>query len=161
MFVKATNGEIVQSPYSIGMLRRDNPNTSFPRDVPAAVLAEYGVYEVKTPPAPDHDPETHFVEYAPVPTFVGGAWVYAPSVRPLSVEQIAERTASRASAIRIQRDSLLKDCDWVVVKAVDQNAQDSFGIQIPVVWLTYRQALRDITAQPGFPDTVTWPAKPE
>ena len=143
------------------MLRRDNPNTSFPRDVPAAVLAEYGVYEVKTPPAPDHDPETHFVEYAPVPTFVGGAWVYAPSVRPLSVEQIAERTASRASAIRIQRDSLLKDCDWVVVKAVDQNAQDSFGIQIPVVWLTYRQALRDITAQPGFPDTVTWPAKPE
>ena len=161
MFVKATNGEIVQSPYSIGMLRRDNPNTSFPRDVPAAVLAEYGVYEVKTPPAPDHDPETHFVEYAPVPTFVGGAWVYAPSVRPLSVEQIAERTASRASAIRIQRDSLLKDCDWVVVKAVDQNAQDSFGIQIPVVWLTYRQALRDITAQPGFPDTLTWPAKPE
>lgn len=28
-------------------------------------------------------------------------------------------------------------------------------------WLTYRQALRDITSQPGFPSSVTWPTKPE
>lgn len=28
-------------------------------------------------------------------------------------------------------------------------------------WLAYRQALRDITAQPGFPDNVVWPTKPE
>ena len=99
MFVKATNGAIVQYPYSVGLLRRDNPNTSFPKTLSDEVLAEHGVYEVKSPSAPDHDPETHFVEYAPVPTFVGGAWVYAPSVRPLSAEQIAERTASRASVV--------------------------------------------------------------
>lgn len=28
-------------------------------------------------------------------------------------------------------------------------------------WLAYRQALRDITSQPGFPDNVVWPTKPE
>lgn len=151
MFVKATNGAIVQYPYSVGALRRDNPNTSFPRTVPDEVLAEYGVYEIKTPPAPDHDPETHFVEYAPVPTFVGGAWVYAPSVRPLSSEQIAERTASRASAIRAERNSLLAATDWTALSDVAMSPEMA----------AYRQALRDVTAQPGFPDNVTWPTKPE
>ena len=151
MFVKATNGAIVQYPYSVGALRRDNPNTSFPRTISDEVLAEYGVYEVKTLPAPDHDPETHFVEYAPVPTFVGGAWVYAPSVRPLSAEQVAERTASRASSYRAQRDSLLAATDWTALSDVTMSPEMA----------AYRQALRDVTAQPGFPDTVTWPAKPE
>lgn len=28
-------------------------------------------------------------------------------------------------------------------------------------WLAYRQALRDITSQPTFPDNVVWPTKPE
>ncbi len=28
-------------------------------------------------------------------------------------------------------------------------------------WITYRQALRDITSQPGFPTSVTWPIKPD
>ena len=151
MFVKATNGAIVQYPYSVGLLRRDNPNTSFPKTLSDEVLAEYGVYEVKSPPAPDHDPETHFVEYAPVPTFVGGAWVYAPSVRPLSAEQIAERTASRASAIRLERDRLLAETDWSALSDVTMSPEMA----------AYRQALRDVTAQPGFPDNVTWPAKPE
>lgn len=32
---------------------------------------------------------------------------------------------------------------------------------IPAEWEVYRQALRDITAQTGFPFTVEWPAKPE
>jgi len=62
--------------------------------------------------------------------------------------------------IRTKRDSLLAESDWVTVKAVDQNAQDSLGIQIPQVWLDYRQALRDITGQDGFPHTITWPTKP-
>lgn len=151
MFVKVTNGAIVQYPYSVGALRRDNPNTSFPRTVPDEVLAEYGVYEVKTPPAPNHDPETHFVEYDPVPTFVGGAWVYAPSVRPLSAEQIADRTASRAASIRLERDSLLADTDWTALSDVTMSPEMA----------AYRQALRDITAQSGFPDNVTWPTRPE
>jgi hypothetical protein len=151
MFVKATNGEIVKYPYSVGALRRDNPNVSFPKVIPDEVLAEHGVYEVKSLPAPDHDPATHFVEYAPVPTFVGGAWVYAPSVRPLSAEQIAERTASRASAIRLERDRLLAETDWSALSDVSMSPEMA----------AYRQALRDVTAQPGFPDNVTWSAKPE
>lgn len=68
-----------------------------------------------------------------------------------------------AVEIRTKRDKLLAECDWVTVKAVDQNAQDSLGIQVPQVWLDYRQALRDITSRANFPNLTEtdWPTKPE
>ena len=65
-----------------------------------------------------------------------------------------------AAAARQQRDKLLADTDWIVAKEVEKNARDGLGIQIPQVWLDYRQALRDIPQQPGFPDNVTWPTAP-
>jgi hypothetical protein len=72
----------------------------------------------------------------------------------------AMKDAEFAKAVRDSRDRLLVECDWVVTKAVEQNAQDNLGIQIPVVWLNYRQALRDLPQQSGFPVTIVWPAKP-
>ena len=62
---------------------------------------------------------------------------------------------------RATRDKLLLDSDWVTVRAVDQNAQDGLGINVPQVWLDYRQSLRDISSQAGFPNSINWPAKPE
>ena len=53
----------------------------------------------------------------------------------------------------------LAECDWVTLKAIDAS-NDNLGIQLPQVWIIYRQALRDITAQAGFPWNVTWPTKP-
>lgn len=55
-------------------------------------------------------------------------------------------------AARTKRDRLLIASDWTQVAdaPVDQAA-----------WATYRQALRDIPQQAGFPDDVTWPTKPE
>jgi len=73
----------------------------------------------------------------------------------------AMKDEEQAKSVRTSRNDKLKECDWVVTKAVDQNAQDSLGIQVPVVWLTYRQALRDVTAQAGFPWNVVWPTAPE
>ena len=78
----------------------------------------------------------------------------------LSQDEINANAAQQAAAVRADRNDKLKECDWVVTKAVDQNAQDNFGIQIPVAWSTYRQALRDITAQVGFPWNVTYPEEP-
>ena len=74
----------------------------------------------------------------------------APYVKP----------AATAEEVRAQRDRLLAESDWIVTKAIEQNAQDGLGVQIPVVWLDYRQALRDIPQQPAFPDNVTWPTAP-
>lgn len=63
----------------------------------------------------------------------------------------AQKDAEQAKSVRQSRDEKLADTDWtqVVDAPVDKAA-----------WATYRQALRDITAQEGFPWTITWPDAP-
>lgn len=72
----------------------------------------------------------------------------------------ARKDAEKGSAIRLTRNEKLKDCDWVTLKAIDASI-DGFGIQLPQAWADYRQALRDVPSQAGFPWTVTWPTQPE
>ena len=67
----------------------------------------------------------------------------------------AQKDAEFAKAARDSRDKLLADCDWVVVKALES------GQTVPAAWATYRQALRDLPQQIGFPTTINWPVKPE
>jgi hypothetical protein len=59
--------------------------------------------------------------------------------------------AKTAEEIRVQRNQLLSSCDWTQVAdaPVDRS-----------VWTIYRQALRDITKQSGFPTSVLWPEVP-
>jgi len=59
-----------------------------------------------------------------------------------------------AAQERDQRDLRLADTDWVVVYHTEK------GTAIPDEWKAYRQALRDVPQQPGFPTEVTWPEKP-
>jgi hypothetical protein len=97
-----------------------------------------------------------YTKYILGPVFVDGETTAAQQEAAYKAQKDAEFAASARS----QRDTLLKETDWVVSKAVEQNAQDNLGIQIPVVWLNYRQALRDVPQQIGFPTTITWPVKP-
>ena len=152
MFVKVTNGAIETYPYSVGMFRRDNPRVSFPKNISDEMLASYGVYDVKWLPSPEHDTETHFVEYSSVPVLRDGAWVYAPTTRELSAEQVAEREVSRSAEARAERDGLLADTDWCAVSDRPMTADQT----------TYRQALRDITTHTNWPslDEADWPVKP-
>ena len=80
----------------------------------------------------------------------------------MEAEYAAGANDRAAEEVRTKRDKLLAECDWVTVKAIDQNAQDSLGIQVPQVWLTYRQALRDITSHANFPNLqdTDWPETP-
>jgi len=73
-----------------------------------------------------------------------------------TAEQLAQEAHEAAvNSARAKRDSLLTASDWVTVRAMDT------GTPAPTEWQTYRQALRDITGQPGFPDTIDWPENPE
>ena len=74
----------------------------------------------------------------------------------ISDTNLAEVEAS----VRATRNDKLAVTDWVTSKAVEQDAQDGLGVKIPLAWLNYRQALRDITKQEGFPYSVTWPTEP-
>ena len=66
----------------------------------------------------------------------------------------AQRDTEQAKSVRASRDTLLVECDWVAIKAFET------GTPVSAQWSTYRQALRDITAQAGFPWTVEWPVQP-
>jgi len=55
--------------------------------------------------------------------------------------------------IRDERDNLLKETDYIMMP--------DYPLSDKSEWQTYRQALRDITDQSGFPDNVTWPVKPK
>jgi len=65
---------------------------------------------------------------------------------------IAEQPAKEA---RDKRDRLLTESDWVTIRATDTNNP------VPTEWQTYRQALRDVPLQTGFPEEIEWPEKPE
>jgi len=63
----------------------------------------------------------------------------------------AMKDAECAASVRRQRTEKLNDCDWTQI--ADSTADKT-------AWATYRQQLRDITAQSGFPWTITWPDAP-
>ena len=63
----------------------------------------------------------------------------------------AMKDAEQAKAVRQSRTEKLKDSDWTQI--ADSTADKA-------AWATYRQQLRDITGQAGFPWTVTWPDAP-
>ena len=150
MFAKITNGAVDKFPYTVGQLRHDNPNTSFPKQIPDETLLEFGMVPVTEVPAPEFDPMTHFAEWGPVPVLQEGAWVLLPTVREYSEAQIAERDAEAAKSVRAERDRKLAETDWTALSDVTMSPEMA----------AYRQALRDITAQSGFPHSVDWPVKP-
>lgn len=141
MFIKLTNG--VPETYTIGQLRKDNPNVSFPKDIPLETLASYNVYPLTVADKPSYNRLTEDAVLN-TPTEVNGAWIQGYSVVQKS-QEYAEKN------IRRERNDLLSDSDWTQVadSPVDKTA-----------WATYRQALRDITSQEGFPFNVTFPTKP-
>ena len=91
-----------------------------------------------------------YTKYILGPVFVDGETTAAEQEAAYK----AKKDAEFATSARSQRDTLLKETDWVVIKSLE-NAQS-----IPSDWATYRQALRDIPQQSGFPISITWPAKP-
>ena len=156
LLVKTSNGQVEQFPYTLGDLRRDNPQTSFPKKIGDAILASYGIYHVMPETQPEYDnlvqslvrdPEPHNNETAvdeeTGETYNTGRWVIGYTAENKPQYQAED-------AVRNKRDQLLKETDWMALSDVTMSAEMT----------SYRQALRDITAQAGFPYEVTWPTKP-
>ena len=156
-----------------GEVRRMHSNTSLPRVWDANVCSALGIDPVLEAPKPEVTGYTQAIRNGATQD-ANGNWVQAWSVVDMFADTTdddgvtttkaeheaayqADLDADAAASVRTQRDKLLAESDWVTVKAVDQNATDNLGIQVPQVWLDYRQALRDITTQDGFPHNVIWP----
>ena len=149
--VKITNGNVDTYPYSVGQLRRDNPNTSFPKQIPDDMLESYGILPVTFTDMPSFDDRTQKVEQEATPSLVSGAWTIGWTTSSKTADETAEYDDNQAATVRSERDGLLGQSDWTQVADAPVDA---------TVWATYRQALRDITDQAGFPNDINWPVKP-
>ena len=145
------NGAVAQYPYTTGDLKRANPQTSFPSQISDASLLEYGVHRVFFATQPEVTATQVLEEGAPVFSTEDQRWTQTFTVRDMSAEEVASRNDAQAVQVRAERNTKLVASDWT--QLADSTADKA-------AWAAYRQALRDITAQAGFPWTIDWPAQP-
>lgn len=134
--IKETGAVVLQSE-----LRSLYPNMSGPLDDLYDVVFE----------GPQAQPSRYQIAFADGVEQADGKWYTKYSIADMDADAIAAKNAEQAKAMRQQRTDKLKDSDWTQVAdaPVDKAA-----------WAAYRQALRDITAQPDFPWTINWPVAP-
>jgi hypothetical protein len=82
-----------------------------------------------------------------------GSWAQELLQVPISGAEYQTNFANVVRAMKDGRNAMLRDCDWT--QAADVNLPNK------AAWATYRQALRDVPNQPGFPFNVVWPTIPE
>jgi hypothetical protein len=143
--VKST-GEIK----SQGEVRSMYPNTSFPSQWTPALVEELGldpVFESPTPTTTRY--QTAFKDG--VEQDAQGRWLWKWSISEMDDDAKAAKDAEAAKSVRADRDKRLAECDWTQLS--DSQVDKA-------VWATYRQELRDVPAQTGFPYDITWPSKP-
>jgi len=142
-----------------GEFRSLHPNTSFPSVLTPDILDAFGVDPILEGPQATTTPP-YEVSVRQGIEEIDGQWFTKYVVGPIfeSEEQEAEYKKGIdervAKSIRDQRDKLLAETDWIVIKAKETNTDLSSE------FIEYRQALRDITLQQGFPHNIIWPEKP-
>ena len=141
-------------PYSIQQLRDAHPNTSFPKHPSADSLAEYNVFPLNYDERPDFDIiEPGVIEQriggegidedgSPIEGFYGWWQSWTGRDEPLEIKE---------AKVRAQRTNLLEETDFYGFSDVTMTSEMS----------AYRQTLRDVPSQEGFPTAVVWPTKPE
>jgi hypothetical protein len=154
MFALIENGAVKRYPYNFAQLKAANTNVSFPSAVSDATMAEYGAMRVFNATQPELTDTQVLEEDPPVFSNEDQRWTQVWRVRDMTAEEITQRNDAQAAQVRAQRDAKLAETDWIVTKNLELNAN------IPGAWEVYRQALRDVPAQAGFPWTITWPVQP-
>lgn len=96
-----------------------------------------------------------YTKYIAGPVFTDRAATETEVAQTAAEQEAAYKTmkdAEQAKSVREHRKTKLAECDWT--QLADSPADKT-------VWEFYRQALRDITAQDGFPWVIDWPTQPE
>ena len=151
MFALIEGGAVAQYPYHITQLKIAHPNVSFPADPSDEALQAFGMLRVFFATRPSVSDTQVLEEDPPVFSVEDQRWTQVWRVREMAAEEVQQRNDNKASEIRTERNEKLAVSDWTQLpdSPVDKAA-----------WATHRQALRDVTAQAGFPWTIEWPVAP-
>jgi len=143
LLVKVSGGEVEKFPISLSQFKLSNPNVSFPESISDETFSPYGFYRVFTADQPDFDQRTQECVKGTTPALVDGNWVIGYTVSSLS-------TAEASIRVRSHRAGMLEQTDWWALSDVTMSASQQ----------QYRNLLRAIPEQSGFPFSVSWPVKP-
>ena len=153
---------------TVEQVRKDNPNTSFPRIITQEMMNALGYSIILYTPQPTASSVTKVVVRDGVEKNSNGDWVekWKEVDRHSDYTDADGNTVTKASqdkayqdtldghqkeSLRIDREPLLEEADWQIHKIEDASGDAS-------AWRSYRQKLREITD--GDIYNVTWPAKP-
>jgi len=153
MYIKITNGSPDQFPYSVGQLRRDHKNVSFPKKVSELNMSDFGMHPVIVLDQPTFVTRTQVISQNNTPILHGGVWTLDYTVSDKSASEVVEYDTRIAANVRAERDALIAKTDWVVTRAKE------LGQDVPLAIYNYRGDLRQIPDQAGFPHTIIWPTE--
>jgi hypothetical protein len=142
-YVQTSSGTFIRHIRNEGIIIQWNESTNTSvRRLSESQRTEFGISRLKmvTPPFFDTDTQTREEGDA---VLTDGVWTQNWIVTAVPEE-------SKAVNIRQTRDAKLALSDW---RALSDNT-------MPSEWTTYRQALRDVPGQAGFPSEVSWPTEP-
>lgn len=152
-YVRVKDNETI-FPYSVFQFRKDFPRVSIPGislvDVDQAFLRNNGIYDVKIKNPPLYNKRTE--KLSPIILEKEGNVYYTKyEVVALNQEELNQVRENEIREVIQKRNSLLQNSDWSQLpdSPVDKES-----------WKVYRQALRDITLQDGYPFEVIWPSAP-
>lgn len=150
LFIQLQDGQPIGYPIAEDNFRQLFPYTSFPTYFTADTVENlgYGIYDFSN--APDVGRYEKAVEVAPVQNEYG-IWRQAYAIEPMDDAEKQQADSYQAASVRAERNRRLADTDWMVVKALEAGQPQDFSVA------TYRQELRDIPSQPGFPWDIIWP----
>ena len=132
-----------------GEFRALFPNTSLPQQLNEDIIRALGgdvVFE-----GAQAQPTRYQTSFADGVEQVSGKWYTKYSVADMDEEAVAALDAKQAESVREDRNKRLAETDWTQLTDAPVNS---------VAWATYRNNLRNVTEQSGFPWEVTWPNKP-
>ena len=160
MYAKIENGVAVEYPLYEGDLERRFPQYVFPLDSHLVenngLLCPEGYAIVHPNPIAEYDYTKKYEMGMPALDVADGKWKETWVATALTTEELEMRSGSVGNNIRKKRDELLTKSDVFVVS----DRWVNYTTQEQTEWADYRQALRDITLQVGFPYSVEWPVSP-
>jgi hypothetical protein len=149
---------VITYPYNIGMLRRDNPSTSFPANPTDAQLAEWDMFLViPTVPGPVDPLSQDLNEGTPVLDGESGwrqVWIITNVSPEVEAARRAEAYDNAVDSTAAEANLRMTDTDKYVIQAFETSRN------LSAEFLAYRVTLRDPSTLPGYPLATEFPPYP-
>jgi hypothetical protein len=155
MYAKIVNSVAVEYPVFEGQLEERHPDRTYPLDISGDPIPE-GYVRVKPFQPAESPTEIRYKYVMAMPKLIDGEWTESYDKVERSAEELSLANESLSAQVRIDRDKLLKHSD----NRIRSDVWDKYTDQEKAEWADYRQALKDIPDQPGFPTDVEWPLEP-